>query len=126
MIKREKYLKNIRGFYDQDLIKVITGIRRSGKSTLLKQIIDDIDAGNSNISYEEQCKILHFIQNMTDKDQRMSKIQACDYLGISRATFDNYVKNGWIPKGYKQDGFKELSWMKSDLDFYLDTYSNNK
>ena len=25
MIKREKYLKNIRGFYDQDLIKVITG-----------------------------------------------------------------------------------------------------
>nr|DAM09941.1 MAG TPA: excisionase [Caudoviricetes sp.] len=31
----------------------------------------------------------------------MSKIQACDYLGISRATFDNYVKNGWIPKGYK-------------------------
>lgn len=53
----------------------------------------------------------------------MSKIQACDYLGVSRATFDNYVKNGWIPKGYKQDGFKELSWMKSDLDFYLDTYS---
>lgn len=86
---------------------------------LLKQIIDD--TGNSNISYEEQCKILHLIQN-----QRMSKIQACDYLGVSRATFDNYVKNGWIPKGYKQDGFKELSWMKSDLDFYLDTYSNNK
>lgn len=45
---------------------------------LLKQIIDDIDTGNSNISYEEQCKILHLIQNMTDKDQRMSKIQACD------------------------------------------------
>lgn len=89
---------------------------------LLKQIIDD--TGNSNISYEEQCKILHFIQNMTDKDQRMSKIQACDYLGISRATFDNYVKNGWIPKG--QDGFKELSWMKSYLHFYLDTYSNSK
>lgn len=89
---------------------------------LLKQIIDDIDTGNSNISYEEQCKILHLIQNIT----RMSKIQACDYLGISRATFDNYVKNGWIPKGYKQDGFEELSWMKSDLDFYLDTYSNNK
>ena len=42
MIKREKYLKNIRGFYDQDLIKVITGIRRSGKSTLLKQIIDEL------------------------------------------------------------------------------------
>ena len=42
MIKREEYLKKIRGFYDQDLIKVITGIRRSGKSTLLKQIIDEL------------------------------------------------------------------------------------
>lgn len=41
---------------------------------LLKQIIDDIDTGNSNISYEEQCKIIHLIQNMTDRDQRMSKI----------------------------------------------------
>ena len=42
MIKREKYLKNIRPFYDQDLIKVIMGIRRSGKSVILTQIIDEI------------------------------------------------------------------------------------
>lgn len=42
MIKRENYLKKIRGFYEQDLIKVITGIRRSGKSTLLKQIIEEL------------------------------------------------------------------------------------
>lgn len=48
MIKREKYLKNIRGFYDQDLIKVITGIRRSGKSTLLKQIIDELKESGVN------------------------------------------------------------------------------
>lgn len=41
--------------------------------------------------------------------QRMSKIQACDYLGVSRATFDNYVRDGFIPKGIKQEGFKELS-----------------
>lgn len=42
MIKREKYLSKIREFYDADLIKVITGIRRCGKSVLLKQIIDEI------------------------------------------------------------------------------------
>ena len=36
MIKREKYLLKIREFYDADLIKVITGIRRCGKSVLLK------------------------------------------------------------------------------------------
>ncbi len=37
-IKREKYLDEIRPFFDEDLIKVMTGIRRCGKSTLLKQI----------------------------------------------------------------------------------------
>ena len=42
MIKREKYLSQIRDFYDKDLIKIITGIRRSGKSVLLKQIIDEL------------------------------------------------------------------------------------
>lgn len=42
MIKREKYLSKIRGFYDDDLIKVITGMRRCGKSVLMKQIIDEL------------------------------------------------------------------------------------
>lgn len=42
MIKREEYLSRIREFYDVNLIKVITGIRRCGKSMLLLQIIDEI------------------------------------------------------------------------------------
>ncbi len=42
MIIREKYLSKIRPFYEQDLIKVIIGIRRSGKSVILTQIIDEI------------------------------------------------------------------------------------
>ena len=42
MIKREKYLEKIRPFYDLDLIKVITGIRRCGKSILLTQIMYEI------------------------------------------------------------------------------------
>ena len=42
MIKREKYLKNIRPFYDQDLIKVITGIRRIGRFVILETIINEI------------------------------------------------------------------------------------
>lgn len=38
IIKRERYLKQIRPYYDIDLIKVITGVRRCGKSKLLEQI----------------------------------------------------------------------------------------
>ena len=38
MIYREHYIKPIREFYDSDLIKIITGIRRSGKSVVLEQI----------------------------------------------------------------------------------------
>lgn len=49
MIKREKYLREIRGFYDDDLVKIITGVRRSGKSVLLSQIKDEIMEQSSNI-----------------------------------------------------------------------------
>lgn len=42
MIKREIYLEKIRNFYDSELIKVIMGIRRCGKSVLLMQIIEEL------------------------------------------------------------------------------------
>lgn len=42
MIKREIYLNRIRPFYDSEMVKVITGIRRCGKSTIMLQIIDEI------------------------------------------------------------------------------------
>ena len=48
MLKREIYLRKIRPFYNSDLIKILVGIRRCGKSVLLKQIIEELK--NSNIS----------------------------------------------------------------------------
>ena len=51
MIKREKYISRIRGFYESDLIKIITGIRRCGKSVLLEQIMEEIRAKSDNIIY---------------------------------------------------------------------------
>ncbi len=41
MIKREIYLKRIRDLFDTDFIKVIVGVRRSGKTTLLKSIMEE-------------------------------------------------------------------------------------
>lgn len=42
MIKRELYLSKLRDSYDSELIKVIIGVRRSGKSVLMTQIIDEL------------------------------------------------------------------------------------
>lgn len=53
MIKRETYLSRIRGFYDSDLIKILVGIRRCGKSVILNQIIDELK--------EKKCQDNHII-----------------------------------------------------------------
>ena len=54
MIIREIYLKKIRKFIDEEEIKVITGLRRSGKTYFLKQIINElkqIGVSDRNIIY---------------------------------------------------------------------------
>lgn len=42
MVIREQILNRIRPFYDSDLIKVLIGLRRSGKSVILRQIMDEL------------------------------------------------------------------------------------
>lgn len=85
--------------------------------TILVNLINNIDSGNSNISESEQLELINLLQQFTS--QELSKIEAANYIGVSRATFDNYIKRGWIPEGKKRQGFKELSWKKSDLNKYL-------
>jgi len=54
MVKREKYLEKLRNLQDVNLIKVVTWIRRSGKSTLFKQFQDELLASGvkaKNIIY---------------------------------------------------------------------------
>ena len=43
MIIREHYMAQIRPFYESDLIKIITGIRRCGKSVILRQIMSEME-----------------------------------------------------------------------------------
>ena len=49
MLKRKTYIDKIRPFYESDLIKVITGIRRCGKSVVLEQIRDEISSRGEKI-----------------------------------------------------------------------------
>ena len=64
---------------------------------LLIKIINDIDTGNSNLSADECNKVIEYLTEITNKNEK-----------VSRATFDNYVRAGKIPKGRKQIEFKEL------------------
>lgn len=82
----------------------------------LQQLLDDIDSGNSNISEQKQTEIIQLIQSINSKE--LSKIEAANYIGICRATFDNYIKKGLIPKGQKRQGHP-LLWNKSDLDKFV-------
>lgn len=82
---------------------------------ILLSIVDDIDAGNSNADEEELFEIVKVLKEMVRKDVPMSKYQAYTYLNVSRATFDNMVRDGKLPKGKKVAGFKELQFYKKDL-----------
>ena len=93
---------------------------------LLEKIITDLDAGNSTITEEEALKLTKVLQSYTDKTVKMSKYQACKYLNVSRATFDNYVREGSIPRGKKEAGFKELFYTKKDLDDFIRKAKNKK
>lgn len=77
MIKREMYLRKIRDSYDSELIKIIVGVRRSGKSILILQIIDELK--------ERGIKEDHIIYiNFEDYDYT-------DYT--KPKTFNKYVKD---------------------------------
>ena len=74
MIKREHYVLKIRDFYYDDMIKIITGIKRCGKSVILEQIMDEIKKKSSNIIYLnfEDKKI---ISNIYDSDKLIEYVE---------------------------------------------------
>jgi predicted AAA+ superfamily ATPase len=52
MLVREKYLQKIRPYYDSEQIKLISGVRRCGKSVLLSQIAEELEnRANSHVVY---------------------------------------------------------------------------
>lgn len=84
MIKREHYLKQIRGFYHSDLIKVITGIRRSGKSVILDFIREEIAKETDNIIYLNS-------ENLFDFDKAPNALKLLDYVSKNRKEGKCYV-----------------------------------
>ena len=56
LLIREKYLERIRPYYEMDIVKVIVGPRRAGKSVILNAVKDEIDADDEHkisINFED-------------------------------------------------------------------------
>lgn len=93
---------------------------------LLVDRINAIDAGTSDIDEETAIEIMEVVNNVTNKSKRVSKYKACEMLHISRATFDNYVREGKLPRGEHAIGFKELSWSVKDIEDFKNKYWKDK
>lgn len=96
MIRREHYLEQIREFYDSDLIKIITGIRRCGKSVILEQVMNEIKMKSDNVIYLnfEDKKILNKIDNgegLLDYVESNRKKGKCYVFLDEIQLLDNYV-----------------------------------
>ena len=92
---------------------------------LLEKVINDIDCGNSNITEDEAMEMIKVIKSYTDKTQRLSKYQACQKLNVSRATFDNLVREGVIPWGEMVICFNDLFWEEKTLDEVIKSRRND-
>lgn len=86
--------------------------------SLLSDIIDKIDSGNSNLDENECKEVIEYLTFMTNRGEKLSIYQACKYLNKTRAQFDYEVKTGKLPPGRHQAGFKEKFYYKCDLEKY--------
>lgn len=92
----------------------------------LQSIIDSIDAGNSVIGEDQFDEAFEFINRLTNPEFRYSKYKACEYLGISRATLDNYIREGRVDVRIgSEGGFKEKYFLKKDLDVLKEYIESN-
>ena len=99
---REKYLKKIRGFYHSaDIVKVITGVRRCGKSSLMETVADELR--NSGV---EESRIVYL--NLDLRAYR--KIKTADQLErlIEERLNPDATNYLFIDEVQNVDGFEEV------------------
>lgn len=117
MIEREHYIRRIREFYESDLIKIITGIRRSGKSVILQQIVREIKSKSDNVislNFEDK----RVSSNIKDGDALIDYVDKHRGAGKCYLFFDEIQNiDGW------QDACKTLRLYDNSLFI---TGSNSK
>lgn len=121
---REKYLSKIRPFFGSDIIKVITGIRRCGKSFILKGIINELMANGvekTDIIYipldKRGFKNIKTPEQLEDKIEEMLDNEEFKYLFIDEV--QNVKDFESVVQAYAEEGFSVFltgsnSYMLSD------------
>ena len=135
-IKRDSYLQQLISYKWDGLIKVITGIRRCGKSYLLKKIYRDYLLGNGvkenqiitveldlakDIKYRNPLELASYVRSIVEEKEGQF------YLFIDEIQMSDEVSNPYNPEGKKITFYDALNDLRSlsNLDVYV-TGSNSK
>ena len=117
MIIRESYLSRIRPFIRKDIIKVLTGIRRGGKSVLLEQIRDEINSKNTIfLNFED-------LSNQPLCEYQALHDYICEKIGDSKEKFYLFFDEIQEVKGWEK-AINSLR-VKFHADIYI-TGSNSQ
>lgn len=117
MVIRESYLSKIRPFIGKDVIKVLTGIRRGGKSVLLEQVRDEINSPNTVFLNFEDLGNQHLCEYSAFHDF------ICDKIGDSKEKFYLFFDEIQEVEGWEK-AINSLR-VKYKADIYI-TGSNSK
>lgn len=90
---------------------------------LCLQIVDRIDAGNSNITEEQGIEGIKYLRAMLDTEKLYNRTQAAKYLHCSVQSFDLYRKEGKLPQGTKEAG-GVMQWTRKQLDDFIRKYKH--
>ena len=122
MIKREKYLEKIRPFYNEvSLIKIIYGLRRSGKSVILTQIIDELKKSNIDNNH-----IIYLNFEALEKKKKKNALDLNNYIKSLKK--DNKTYYVFLDEVQKINDFeKGINSLRITNDFSIFiTGSNSK
>jgi len=117
MIIRETYLSGIRPFIGKDIIKVLTGLRRSGKSVLLEQIRDEINSPQTVFLNFEDLANRHLCEYSVFHDY------VCGVIGSSKERFHLFFDEIQEVRGWEK-AVNSLR-VKFNVDIYI-TGSNSR
>ncbi|HNW83754.1 MAG TPA: ATP-binding protein [bacterium] len=115
MIKRDSYLKKLIGFKDHPLIKVITGIRRCGKSTLLELFREYLL--ENGVKNDQIISINFEDMNFSDLDNAQ---KLYDFVNSSlKKNAKNYVFLDEIQKVADFQKAVDSLYIKKNVDIYI-------